>query len=383
MATISGIRGMLLEEVVLYILSLSGYKTVTHPGNDPTLKSDAHGGLKVVGRGGKHQIDAIADFRATPPFVYPQRLLVEAKCYTKGYPVDIFVIRNGLGVLRDVQEYWVTRQNKPLMGPYQYHYAIFATPRFTSDAELYALAHGIYTIPLNSSRFAPIADAIHDLSYSDFKAPAWNQIKLKTTTLRQLFRAYLCSGHEMERAALEGFVYHKYACEKLDAICRACWRILGIMVSFPGNLPALLTWERKPSNQFNLVDVRAHLFNAQLDVDSGEWLLRAEQNDAFSFTLTLPLAAFAQHTVLHLKQEHDWESPIPLSTIVREPAQWWRQSPERPIIFPANVSEPERMEQIQFRITAHSFWKVVRQLQETGLERYYPEYDEGEDRFNG
>lgn len=383
MATISGIRGMLLEEVVLYILSLSGYKTVTHPGNDPTLKRDGHGGLKVVGRGGEHQIDAIADFRAMPPFAYPQRLLVEAKCYTSGYPVDLFIVRNGLGVLRDAQEYWVTRQSKPIMGPYQYHYAIFATPRFTSDAELFALAHGIYTVPLNSSRFAPIVDAIHDLFYGDFKAPAWNQIKLKTTTLRQLFRTYLRSGQNTDRKALEEYVQHKYACEKLESICRACWQILGIVVSFPGNLPALLTWEEGSKSQLNLMETQSYLYDAQLKADSGEWVLRAEQNALFSFSLTLPLAAFAQHTVPHLNQEYDRESPIPLAASLREPSQWWREAPDRPIIFSTNVSEPERVEHIQFRITPHSFWKVVGQLQEIGLERYYPEYEEGEERFNG
>lgn len=56
----------------------------------------------VKGRGGEHQIDAIADFIVHQPFSYPQRLLVEAKCYSN--KVRLPVIRNAAGVLKDVNE---------------------------------------------------------------------------------------------------------------------------------------------------------------------------------------------------------------------------------------------------------------------------------------
>ena len=50
--------------------------------DDPTL-SEGPAGLNVLGRGGKHQIDTIADLRIDQPFSNPQRLLVEAKAYSE------------------------------------------------------------------------------------------------------------------------------------------------------------------------------------------------------------------------------------------------------------------------------------------------------------
>src|SRR5438132_1408993 len=110
MATISGIRGMLLEEAILYLLRVSGYRTVEQADpHDTTLTGNCYSGLKVSGRGGVHQIDAIADMAIATPFTYAQRLLVEAKCYADTTPVRIEIVRNAVGVLKDVGEYWVTR----------------------------------------------------------------------------------------------------------------------------------------------------------------------------------------------------------------------------------------------------------------------------------
>ncbi len=80
MANFSQLRGMLLEEAILYLLRVSGYKTVDTADSDSSLEIHA-AGLAVKGRGGRHQIDAIADFTVTPPFSHPQRLLLEAKCH--------------------------------------------------------------------------------------------------------------------------------------------------------------------------------------------------------------------------------------------------------------------------------------------------------------
>ena len=107
MATINQIRGMLLEEAILYLLRISGYRTIEDAADDETLRI-GRAGIEVVGRGGAHQIDAIADFSLTPPFSYSQRLLLEAKCYHSRTPVSLAVIRNAVGVLRDVEEHWFT-----------------------------------------------------------------------------------------------------------------------------------------------------------------------------------------------------------------------------------------------------------------------------------
>ena len=61
MAGLPQVRGMLLEEVILKFLEANGYTTVANAGTDPTLR-DGPAGLQVLGRGTKHQVDAIADY---------------------------------------------------------------------------------------------------------------------------------------------------------------------------------------------------------------------------------------------------------------------------------------------------------------------------------
>src|SRR5206468_8075613 len=96
---------MLLEEAVLFLLRVSGYRTIEQAGRDATLH-DGHSGLEVRGRGSHHQIDAVADYIVPQPFANPSRLLVEAKCYPTRI-VGLEVLRNSVGVLKDVSEFWV------------------------------------------------------------------------------------------------------------------------------------------------------------------------------------------------------------------------------------------------------------------------------------
>ena len=63
---------MLLEEAILYILSKTGYSPIFKKNGDPSL-NDGSSGLEVLGRGARHQIDAVADFLYTPPFCNQQR----------------------------------------------------------------------------------------------------------------------------------------------------------------------------------------------------------------------------------------------------------------------------------------------------------------------
>ena len=128
MATISATRGILLEEIILFLLKTSGYSAIEDPKRDPEVLRLGPSGMEVNGRGGNHQIDAIADFNISAPFSYPQRLLLEAKCYSDTYKVGIGIVRNAVGVLKDVSEFWVTRTNGvPAKSRYHYQYAIFST----------------------------------------------------------------------------------------------------------------------------------------------------------------------------------------------------------------------------------------------------------------
>ncbi len=66
------VRGVLLKELVLYLLCLVGYRIVK-PGEEGTKLG--HSGLEVRGRGEWHQIDVLAAFDKTPAFMYPLRLM--------------------------------------------------------------------------------------------------------------------------------------------------------------------------------------------------------------------------------------------------------------------------------------------------------------------
>lgn len=169
MATISQVRGMLLEEAVLQLLKTTGYTVVEKAGSDPTLH-DGHSGLEVCGRGGRHQIDAVADFSVSAPFSHPQRLFVEAKCFSSQYPVGLPIIRNAVGVLKDVLEWW-----NPPSGPrgiattgrYHYQYALFSASGYTLEAERYAFAQDIYLIPYERSQFiSPVIQAIRQMTHT-------------------------------------------------------------------------------------------------------------------------------------------------------------------------------------------------------------------------
>jgi hypothetical protein len=147
MPTGGQIRGMVLEEVILRLLATAGYRTLDVADNITTFKGTA--GLEVSGRGSRHQIDAIADYRLQQPFSHPQRLLLEAKCYRKGKDIGLEVIRNAIGVHKDSSEYW--RGPSGSNSRFHYQYAVFSATEFSQDAEAYAFAQDIYLFPLRRS----------------------------------------------------------------------------------------------------------------------------------------------------------------------------------------------------------------------------------------
>ena len=186
MATIYQIRGLLLEEVLLNLLRESGYSTVENSNNDPTLKS-GHSGLEVIGRGSQHQIDAIANFSISPPFSYPIRILLEAKFH--GEDVGIEVVRNAVGVLKDVNEFFIPENNKIFKPRYHYQYAIFTSSRFSKPAQEYAFAHDIYLIKLeNNQYFSQIISAIANLDHNDFDGSPNRKMRITLKDLRKNIR---------------------------------------------------------------------------------------------------------------------------------------------------------------------------------------------------
>ena len=167
MATITQIRGALLEEAVLFLLKKVGYNVVD-PASPSFRPIDGmrvgHSGLEVRGRGTWHQIDAFALWPHSPAFMYPLRLIVEAKCYASHRPVGVEIPRNAVGVLKDISENYFTyrRRGQEFHGPrYNYAAAIFSTSGFTRGAIEYAIAHQIFLIQYaNVPVIRPLVEAI-------------------------------------------------------------------------------------------------------------------------------------------------------------------------------------------------------------------------------
>lgn len=136
MASIGQIRGALLEEIVLHLMEKVGYRIVDSE-EDGTRNGNA--GLEIQGRGEWHQVDALASFDYTPSFTYQLRIIVEAKCYADD-KVGIGVVRNSLGVLRDVTENYFTyhsnNNNEVKVQRFNYHSAIFSSSGYRRSTTL-------------------------------------------------------------------------------------------------------------------------------------------------------------------------------------------------------------------------------------------------------
>lgn len=144
------IRGLLLEEAVLHLLRSAGYMPIYGKGTDDTLEQEG-GTLFVRGRGERHQIDAIADYRVQPPFSNPQRLLLEAKFYD-GRQVGLTVVRNAVGVLNDVAQYFIAPPGHTARKlRYHYQYGVVSATEFSKPSQRYAYAHDVFLIPLGAS----------------------------------------------------------------------------------------------------------------------------------------------------------------------------------------------------------------------------------------
>lgn len=279
MTTVRQIHGMMLEEAVLYLLGASGYQTIESAGDDPTLH-DGKSGLEVRGRGGTHQVDAIADHRIGLPFSYPPRLLVEAKCYTTK-PVGLEIVRNAVGVFKDVGEYWPGRESR-LTTRFHYQYAVFSASRFSSDAERYAFAQDIYLVPLAKSRFlAPVLRSIRDVTFEDSRAHDPDGIKVGLSDLRAAVRESLRDGSVTR---LDSTISDK-ARAQIDLFCKETRKIGGALLGMIARrFPVFLV----PEPEIKLGDLGAE-HTVQIHWDEAGWYLDSRGRRLFSFDLPVEL----------------------------------------------------------------------------------------------
>lgn len=154
------VKGALFEVIVRRLLEKAGYVPIT-PDNVSIRKSDGH----VRGRGYWHDIDALGRFEYPLLYMYPIRLLAEAKCYDENVP--IWAVRNFVGALKDISEnYFVEDQmSREEMLAYQRYTdcgSFFSASGFTIGAQKFALAQGVFLISYENN---PILQRVLDSMY--------------------------------------------------------------------------------------------------------------------------------------------------------------------------------------------------------------------------
>ena len=304
MATIPQIRGMLLEEAVLQMLRTAGYTSVERAGQDPTLH-DGHSGLEVRGRGEKHQTDAVADFRILQPFSNPHRLIVEAKCYSQQYPVGLPIVRNAVGVLKDISEWWVPTgrgNNATMKGRYHYQYAIFSASGYTPEAQRYAYAQDIYLIQYEKSRFIkPVIQAIRRLTPVDFGAQTWNAIDVSLKDLRRDIRKAIQNNGDFSGSLTN------HGRMSIERILHAVSEIEGTIFAIAGGgFPIHLI----PSPDVSLRELPAHT-KVRIFWDNQSWYLEDERSRRQLFSFDIPpqlLDLYAEHGNLTRSRALDLKS---------------------------------------------------------------------------
>ncbi|MFL5542656.1 MAG: hypothetical protein ACJ8J0_26985 [Longimicrobiaceae bacterium] len=269
---------MLLEEAVLFLLRRSGYVTVESHVGDPTLRPH-QAGIAVVGRGAIHQIDAIADYLIGQPFSHPQRLLVEAKFHNSG-SISLTTIRNAVGVLKDVSEFWSTVDSLPATHRrYHYQKAVFSATPFSPAAESYAFAHDIYLFPMASSAFArPIVEAIKAVSGRSLVGGGRKHIPIELTRLRRAVRESLRAGELtpelgtfMRRNATEWPVFIR--------------EVIGVGSILVGMIARSFPVFLVPAGR-NVIDNLEDRIRVEIKLRRGRWFIRRPGGpDLFSFDL--------------------------------------------------------------------------------------------------
>src|SRR3990167_6113949 len=95
----SQFKGIVFEELLRYFLKQHGYTLVPKDISNYYGVSYKQNGLNLKGRGSWHQIDALGQFEFYVPFVYPIRLMSEAKCHNR--KIGLSTVRNFIGAMKD------------------------------------------------------------------------------------------------------------------------------------------------------------------------------------------------------------------------------------------------------------------------------------------
>jgi len=155
------VKGTTFEVLVRELLAKGGYLPMTADGIH-IRRTDKH----VRGRGCWHDVDALGRYAYPLFYMYPIRLLSEAKCYEND--VNLPDIRNFVGALKDIAEnYFVEdRMTWEEMIAYQRYTdcgSFFSATGFSLGAQKYALAQGVFLISYDNN---PVLRGVVDSMYS-------------------------------------------------------------------------------------------------------------------------------------------------------------------------------------------------------------------------
>lgn len=234
--TISHIRDMLLEESILYLLRESGYRpTGDEAESDPTLRRSPEG-LGVVGRGEVHHLGTVADFIPPRPFAPPQRLLLEARLYADSTPLDLPLVRQAAGILKDVNENWLVSGSDLPKQRYQYAYALLSATGFSPAAQCFAFVQEIQLLHLGGiPPLVPLLQAIQRINHNLFNAPTWNAITLHLPELRRFMQGLLWRGEDERLLRL---LVPRVAVKPLLRVAAAARAVVGLRLGLlAGRLP--------------------------------------------------------------------------------------------------------------------------------------------------
>ncbi len=150
----SVLKGYVLEELLARLVKSSGYSLIVDKDHDPWALDGAGNGLRVHGRGADHQVDVLGELDVDVQLALPIRLFLEGKC--RGQKSDLRDVRNAVGTIDDVNQYYTSKDASTSPPPrrYQYKYALASTGGFTKDAIYYAVTHQLSLVDLSDSSAA-------------------------------------------------------------------------------------------------------------------------------------------------------------------------------------------------------------------------------------
>ncbi len=140
------LRGYLFEVIIRLLLKKSKWNLVSKKENGRVrIHNDNEYKIEIKGRGTWHQIDNPCIFSGRIPFIFPLRLLGEAKFYKNGVSKD--KIRAFITVIKDISEnYFIDNNAQNLPIRYTDIGVFFSAKGFQEEATNLAFVHGIQTI---------------------------------------------------------------------------------------------------------------------------------------------------------------------------------------------------------------------------------------------